>query len=90
MGLGGSLLSYISRKEITMTCTHNFEDYFGTGYDKCLDCGRTQRSRHLGVLTHLMDEDGELYPNPSLTTFKRPSNVSISLYLSTGEILENL
>ena len=65
MGLGDSLLSYISRKEIIMTCTHNFEDYFGTGYDKCLDCGRTQRSRHLGVLTHLMDEDGELYPNPS-------------------------
>jgi len=73
-----------------MPCTHNFEDYFGTGYDKCLDCGRTQRSRYLGVLTHIMDEDGELYPNPSLTITKKISNVSISLYLSTGEILENI
>jgi hypothetical protein len=71
-----------------MPCTHNFEDYFGTGYDKCLDCGTTKRSRHLGVLTHIMDEDGELYPNPALT--KRISNVSISLYLASGEILENL
>ncbi len=73
-----------------MTCTHNFEDYFGTGYDKCLECGITKRSRYNGVLTHLMDEDGELYPNPSLTITKRPSNVRISLYLSTGEIVENL
>jgi hypothetical protein len=48
-----------------MDCTHDFEDYFATGYDKCLNCGRTQRSRHLGVLTHLMDEDGYLYPNPA-------------------------
>ena len=79
-----------SRKEITMTCTHNFEDYFGTGYDKCLDCGITRRSRYLGVLTHLMDEDGELYPNPSLDEFRRSSNVSISIYLATGEIVENI
>jgi len=75
-----------------MDCTHDFEDYFGTGYDKCLNCGRTQRSRHLGVLTHLMDEDGYLYPNPALSTInsKRESNISITLYLASGEILENL
>jgi hypothetical protein len=75
-----------------MSCTHNFEDYFGTGVDKCLNCGRTQRSRHLGVLTHLMGNDGELYPNPacSLYSTERESNVSISLYLASGEILENL
>ena len=72
-------------------CKHNFEDYFGTGYDKCLDCGITKRSKHLGVVTHLVDdEDGSLYPNPALYFYKKPSNVRISLYLASGEILENL
>ena len=71
-----------------MPCTHNFEDYWASGLDKCLNCGITKRSTHNGVLTHLVDdEDGSLYPNPSLAIFKEPSNVSISLYLSTGEVL---
>ena len=74
-------------------CKHNFEDYFGTGYDKCLDCGTTKRSKHLGVATHLVDdEDGSLYPNPAyLALFaKKPSNISISLTLASGEVIEGL
>lgn len=46
---------------------HSWEDYYDSGYDRCLVCGITQRARNAsGVLTHLMDEDGELYPNHAL------------------------
>jgi len=82
-----------SRKEIAMfaiPCTHNFEDYFGSGYDVCLTCGKRQRSMENGVLTHLMDpEDGSLYPNPALEkAYERESNIRITLYLSTGEVVD--
>jgi hypothetical protein len=75
-----------------MSCTHNFEDFWGSGYDKCLDCGSTRRSRHNGVLTHLIDEDGQPYPNPAyLGLFtQEPSRVSITLILASGEVIENL
>ena len=75
-----------------MPCTHNFEDFWASGYDKCLNCGVTKRSRYEGVLTHLMDEDGELYPNPACTLYNKSidSNVSISLILSSGEVIEGL
>lgn len=76
-----------------MTCIHNFEDFWGSGLDKCLDCGITKRSRSQGVFTHLIDdEDGSLYPNPAyLALFaKKPSNISISLTLASGEVIEGL
>lgn len=76
-----------------MTCIHNFEDFWGSGLDKCLNCGATKRSRYQGVLTHLSDdEDGSLYPNPAyLALFaKKPSNISISLTLASGEVIEGL
>lgn len=77
-----------------MPCNHNFEDFWATGYDKCLLCGVMKRSRVNGVLTHLIDpDDGSLYPNPrALDLFLRqePSRVRITLYLASGEVIENL
>jgi len=75
-----------------MTCIHNFEDFWGSGLDKCLACGITKRSRYQGVFTHLIDDEGQLYPNPAyLALFaKKPSNISITLTLASGEVIEGL
>jgi len=73
-----------------MSCNHNFEDYWGSGLDKCLDCGATRRSRYLGVVTHLIDdEDGSLYPNPACPLYHQAapaeiSPVSITVVLADG------
>ena len=77
-----------------MACIHNFEDYWGSGLDKCLNCGITRRSTYMGVVTHLIDdEDGSLYPNPSCSLYHQAvpakiSNVSITLVLANGEVLD--
>jgi len=57
-----------------MTHTHNYEDFWATGYDKCLDCGAMKRS---SISLHEV-----------LST--RVSNISISLTLSSGEVIEGL
>lgn len=75
-----------------MSCVHNFEDFWGSGVDKCLLCGITKRSRtEAGVLTHLRDEDGELYPNPAamLPRFisrQVISTVSIRVVYANGKV----
>ena len=75
-----------------MTCTHNFEDFWATGYDKCLNCGVTQRSRYKGIFTHLIDDEGQSYPNPAYVALfiKKPSNISITLTLASGEVIRGL
>jgi hypothetical protein len=48
----------------------------------------------MGVVTHLIDdEDGSLYPNPSCSLYHQAvpakiSNVSITLVLANGEVLD--
>lgn len=60
-----------------MSHTHDWEDYWATGYDKCLDCGATRKSISM----------------PSIPTIPKrilDSNISITLYLSTGEVIEHI
>ena len=65
---------------------HNFEDFFGTGYDVCSSCHQKQRSRDAkGNLTHSMGDDGELIPVPT-PPIKRESNVRIRVVYASGKV----
>lgn len=59
-----------------MSCNHEFEDYFATGYVLCVHCGLSKGYSKSLDLTHILS--------------KPISNVSITLYLASGEVIENL